>query len=144
MKIGCTYDFRLYSGRGRRKLLAAVKVMRTEGAQLAADLEPVRVGDTAGTGTIRWDTGSDSGPELYVSTRPRFTGYYPTDSADAIERFEELCAKGADFLLFPRTAFWWLALSGIQGLFGKPLSRSCGRKGYQRSLYYFRFARRFS
>jgi glycosyltransferase involved in cell wall biosynthesis len=108
MKIGCTYDFRLYSGRGRRKLLAALKVMRTEGAQLAVDLEPVRVADTAGRGTIRWDSGSDSGSELYVSTSPRFTGYYPTDSDDAVERFEELRAKGADFLLFPRTAFWWL------------------------------------
>ena len=108
MKIGCTYDLRLYAGRGRRKLLAAVKVMRTEGTQLAADLEPVRVRDTAGTGTIRWDTGSDSESELYVSASPRFTGYYPTDSDDAVERFEGLCAQGADFLLFPRTAFWWL------------------------------------
>ena len=108
MQIGCTYDFRLYSGRGRRKLLAAVKVMRTEGAQLAADLEPVRVGDTVGPGTIRWDTGSDSESELYVSASPRFTGYYPTDSDDAVERFEGLRAKGADFLLLPRTAFWWL------------------------------------
>jgi len=108
MKIGCTYDFRLYSGRGRRKLLAAVKVMRTEDAQLAVDVEPVSVADTGGTGTIRWDTGSESGSELYVSTSPRFTGYYPTDSDDAVERLEALRAKGADFLLFPRTAFWWL------------------------------------
>jgi glycosyltransferase involved in cell wall biosynthesis len=107
-QIGCTYDFRLYSGRGRRKLLAAVKAMRTEGAQLTVDLEPVRVEDTAGTGTICWDTGSDSESELYVSTSPRFTGYYPADSDDAVERFERLRAKGADFLLFPRTAFWWL------------------------------------
>jgi hypothetical protein len=82
--------------------------MRTEGAQLTADLEPVRVGDTAGTATIRWDTGSASESELYVSTSPRFTGYYPADSDDAVERFEGLRAKGADFLLFPRTAFWWL------------------------------------
>jgi glycosyltransferase involved in cell wall biosynthesis len=107
LKIGCTYDFRLYSGE-RRKLLAAVKVMRMEGAQLAVDLEPVRVGDAVGAGTIRWDTGSDSKSELYVSASPRFTGYYPTDSDDAVERFEGLRAKGADFLLFPRTAFWWL------------------------------------
>ena len=108
MKIGCTYDFRLYSGRERRKLLAALKVMRTEGAQLTVDLEPVRVADTAGTGTIRWDSGSDSGSELYVSTSPRFTGYYPADSDEAVERLEGLRAKGADFLLFPRTAFWWV------------------------------------
>ena len=73
-----------------------------------SDLEPVQVKDTGGTGTIRWDTGSDSGSELYVSTSPRFTGYYPTDSDDAVERFEGFRAKGADFLLFPCTAFWWL------------------------------------
>jgi glycosyltransferase involved in cell wall biosynthesis len=108
MKIGCTYDFRLYSGKGRRKLLAALKVMRTEGAQLAADLEPVRVADTAGTATIRWDTGSESEAELYVFTSPRSTGYYPLNSDDAVERLEAIRAKGADFLLFPRTAFWWL------------------------------------
>jgi hypothetical protein len=82
--------------------------MRTEGAPLAVDVEPVSVGDTAGTGTVRWDTNSDSESEFYVSVGPRFTGYYPVDSDDAVERFERLRTEGADFLLFPRTAFWWL------------------------------------
>jgi hypothetical protein len=37
-----------------------------------------------------------------------YAGYYPADSTEAIVHLEELRAKGADFLLFPETAFWWL------------------------------------
>jgi GT2 family glycosyltransferase len=37
-----------------------------------------------------------------------YAGYYPADSAEAIERLEALRAKGADYLVFPSTAFWWL------------------------------------
>ena len=37
-----------------------------------------------------------------------YAGYYPADSAEAIAHLEELREKGAGFLLFPETAFWWL------------------------------------
>jgi hypothetical protein len=37
-----------------------------------------------------------------------YAGYYPADSADAIEHLETLRAQGAQYLLFPRTSFWWL------------------------------------
>jgi SAM-dependent methyltransferase len=37
-----------------------------------------------------------------------YAGYYPADSATAIAHLEALRAKGADFLLFPSTALWWL------------------------------------
>lgn len=37
-----------------------------------------------------------------------YAGYYPADGAEAIAHLEELRGKGADFLLFPETAFWWL------------------------------------
>lgn len=37
-----------------------------------------------------------------------YAGYYPADSAKAIAHLEALRAKGGDFLLFPRTTFWWL------------------------------------
>lgn len=37
-----------------------------------------------------------------------YAGYYPADSAEAIAHLETLRAKGADFLVFPKTAFWWL------------------------------------
>ena len=37
-----------------------------------------------------------------------YAGYYPADGAEAIFQLEELRSRGADFLLFPETAFWWL------------------------------------
>jgi hypothetical protein len=37
-----------------------------------------------------------------------YAGYYPADSAEAIFHLEKLRSKGADFLLLPETAFWWL------------------------------------
>lgn len=37
-----------------------------------------------------------------------YAGYYPANSVAAIAHLEALRAKGADFLLIPKTAFWWL------------------------------------
>jgi hypothetical protein len=37
-----------------------------------------------------------------------YAGYHPADSSQAIAHLEELRAKGAQFLLFPETSFWWL------------------------------------
>jgi SAM-dependent methyltransferase len=37
-----------------------------------------------------------------------WAGYYPADSAEAIQHLEELRAKGADHLLIPATSLWWL------------------------------------
>ena len=37
-----------------------------------------------------------------------YAGYYPADSAGAVAELHRLRARGADFLLFPATAFWWL------------------------------------
>lgn len=37
-----------------------------------------------------------------------YAGYHPADSAEAIVHLEALRAKGGDFLLIPRTSFWWL------------------------------------
>jgi hypothetical protein len=38
----------------------------------------------------------------------KYSGYYPADSKAAIMHLEEMRSKGARFLLFPNTAFWWL------------------------------------
>jgi hypothetical protein len=38
----------------------------------------------------------------------QYAGYYPKDSAEAIRELEEVRAKGGDFLLVPKTGFWWL------------------------------------
>ena len=37
-----------------------------------------------------------------------YAGYHPADSIEAIRHLESLENKGAEFLLFPQTAFWWL------------------------------------
>ena len=41
-----------------------------------------------------------------------YAGFYPADSRDAIAHLEEVQRKGADYLLFPSTAFWWLGFYG--------------------------------
>jgi hypothetical protein len=37
-----------------------------------------------------------------------WAGHYPADSAEAIAHLQELRAKGAQYLVFPATALWWL------------------------------------
>jgi hypothetical protein len=37
-----------------------------------------------------------------------YAGYHPVDGFAAISHLEELRSRGADYLLFPATAFWWL------------------------------------
>jgi glycosyltransferase involved in cell wall biosynthesis len=37
-----------------------------------------------------------------------YAGHYPTNDEEAIAHLESLRAKGAEYLLFPATAFWWL------------------------------------
>jgi GT2 family glycosyltransferase len=37
-----------------------------------------------------------------------YAGHHPADSAEAVEHLEELREAGAEYLLLPNTAFWWL------------------------------------
>jgi hypothetical protein len=37
-----------------------------------------------------------------------YAGHYPADSAAAIQALERMRAKGAEYLLFPQVALWWL------------------------------------
>ena len=37
-----------------------------------------------------------------------YAGYNPADSSNAIAHLEELRARGAEFILFPKTSLWWL------------------------------------
>jgi GT2 family glycosyltransferase len=37
-----------------------------------------------------------------------YAGHHPPDSGQAVAHLEALRAKGGEYLLFPRTAFWWL------------------------------------
>jgi hypothetical protein len=38
-----------------------------------------------------------------------YAGCYPADSTEAIRHLEDLRARGAEFLVFPCTAYWWLS-----------------------------------
>jgi hypothetical protein len=38
----------------------------------------------------------------------QYTGYHPADSTAAIAHLEDVRERGADFLLIPSTALWWL------------------------------------
>jgi Glycosyl transferases group 1 len=38
----------------------------------------------------------------------QYAGYHPADCSDAIQHLHKSMAEGAQFLLFPRSAFWWL------------------------------------
>jgi glycosyltransferase involved in cell wall biosynthesis len=37
-----------------------------------------------------------------------YAGHHPADSRDAITRLEEQRARGAEYLVIPKTAYWWL------------------------------------
>lgn len=52
--------------------------------------------------------GSRSGWHFPRLNDGRYAGYYPADSADAIEQLEELRERGADYIVFPATSMWWL------------------------------------
>ena len=42
------------------------------------------------------------------ATDGQYANLYPANSAEAIAHLERLRAKGGDFLLIPKPAFWWL------------------------------------
>jgi hypothetical protein len=52
----------------------------------------------------------DGRPAWHFPSLPdgRYSGEYPADSAAAISHLNDLCAKGAGYLVLPSTAFWWL------------------------------------
>jgi GT2 family glycosyltransferase len=60
-----------------------------------------------------------------------YAGYYPADSAEAIAHLEELRAKGAQFLLLPVTALWWL--EEYEG-FGRYLRNHCQEALHQEDV----------
>lgn len=41
-----------------------------------------------------------------------YVGFHPASSADAIAHLEQLRARGAEYLLIPSSAFWWLNYYG--------------------------------
>jgi hypothetical protein len=56
-----------------------------------------------------------------------YTGSYPLDDAEAVAQVEALRARGTEFLIIPRTAFWWL--DHYQGL--RTHLQSCSTRMWQ-------------
>ncbi len=117
-----TYDFRLFGGVARDKLLASVTVRqnatplcspvsdkepRKSGAFIEASPNPVPPGTKYGKTTINWSTGDGSPGIIYVALEDQRV-HYPANSGEAIEQLETLRAKGGEFLLVPRKLFSWL------------------------------------
>src|SRR5262249_19667342 len=44
----------------------------------------------------------------FPQTEKGYFSHYPANSAEAIAHLEDLRKKGADYLLFPSTSYWWL------------------------------------
>jgi hypothetical protein len=53
--------------------------------------------------------GKMSGAHFPQDAAGRYAGYYPADSAAAVAHLEDLRKGGAEYLVFPRSAFWWFA-----------------------------------
>jgi hypothetical protein len=82
--------------------------MHKEGATITATPRLVHLEEMAGKTTIAWETGGDLDSQVYMSEHKACAGYYPSSSCEAIAQLEGLRAKGAQYLLFPQTAFWWI------------------------------------
>lgn len=54
------------------------------------------------------DLGGCRGWHFPQDRQRNYPGYYPADSGSVIVQLEALRAEGADYLLIPQTALWWL------------------------------------
>ena len=122
IQAGMRYEFRLFGGPEYVKQLAAISVtgvpdatpratvgpVALDQACLIAVPNPVPVPNRFGRTTITWNTGDGSEGRIYLSEGGNYDGRRPNDSAEAINRLEAIRARGAQYLLLPATAFWWL------------------------------------
>ena len=122
IEAGMRYEFRLFGGPKYSKQLAAITVTgitdvtpsvpveppRSGQAYLIAFPNPVPAPNRFGRTTITWSTGDGSKGQLYVSHGGQYNGDRPKDSDEVIDHLEAIRTRGAQYLLLPATAFWWL------------------------------------
>jgi glycosyltransferase involved in cell wall biosynthesis len=123
IQAGMRYEFRLFGGREYSKKLATISVIgvadvtgkiaaerfTSDKVCLMATPNPVVVPNQyAGRTTITWNTGDGSEGRLYVSEGGEYDSRRPQDSDEAIRCLETIRTQGAQYLLLPATAFWWL------------------------------------
>ena len=116
------YEFRLFGGPEYSKQLATISVAGAVDA--APDIDkrpspprqpyvmarpnPVPAPNRFGRTTISWNTGDGSVGRIYLSQGGAYENLSLRDSNDAISRLEAIRTQGAQYLLLPATAFWWL------------------------------------
>jgi glycosyltransferase involved in cell wall biosynthesis len=122
IEAGMRYEFRLFGGPKYSKELAAISVIGRADATSGVPVEPPRSGQAYlmavpnpvpapnrfGQTTITWNTGDGSEARIYLSQGGAHDSSCPQDSNDAINHLEAIRARGAQYLLLPATAFWWL------------------------------------
>ena len=77
-------------------------------AYVVAVPNPVPAPNRFGRTTITWSTGDGSKGQLYVSHGGEYNGDRPRNSGEVIDHLEAIRTRGAQYLLLPATAFWWL------------------------------------
>ena len=122
IEAGMRYEFRLFGGPKYSKQLATISVTGLAGAELGVSAGPVLPGQAYliaspnpvpapnrfGRTTISWNTGDGSVGQVYLSQGGTYDSSPPRDSDGAIGRLEAIQSQGAQYLLLPATAFWWL------------------------------------
>ena len=117
-----SYEFTLFGGPKCSKELAAISVTGAVDADPGSNVDPIPLGQAYliavpnpvpapnrfGRTTITWNTGDGSEGRIYVSEGGAYDSSRPRDSEEAIDRLEAIRARGAQYLLLPATAFWWL------------------------------------
>jgi glycosyltransferase involved in cell wall biosynthesis len=88
---------------GYRTLVERVREVAREAVPAGATVLVVSRGDDT-----MLDLGGPRGQHFPQTDAGVYAGHYPADSAAAIAHVEALRNKGAEYLLFPQTAFWWL------------------------------------
>ena len=116
------YEFRLFGGNNGSTELAALSVVgvpKTEvnpesppapvgSAQLMAWPNPVAAPERFGRTTISWNTNDGSEGRIYLSQGGDYDDSLPQHNEEAISRLEAIRTLGAQYLILPKTAFWWL------------------------------------
>jgi glycosyltransferase involved in cell wall biosynthesis len=125
IEAGMTYEFSLYKGTERSKLLARLPVKgvadplpltttavphprgHDDGVLLAAIPNPVPAAEEPGVTNITWSTGDGSEGQVYVSSTGVYAGHDPVNSDEAWASLESVKRKGAEYLIIPAQSFWW-------------------------------------
>jgi hypothetical protein len=95
--------FRATGRLGYRRLVERVRAAVKEGVPSGAAVLVVSRGDRDLV-----QLGDRDGRHFPQDPSGRYLGHHPRDSADAVAHLESLRADGAEYLVLPSTAYWWL------------------------------------